>query len=64
MDKIPKVSDLVKKTEYDATISDNETIYPITSDYNKFMGQILNKYIKEKEQLVNLIFLDLQITLT
>ena len=49
MDKIPNVSDLVKKTEYDATISDNETIYSITSDYYKFMGQILNKYIKEKE---------------
>ena len=49
MEKIPNASDLVKETEYDATVSDNKTIYSITSDYNKSMGQILNKYIKEKE---------------
>ena len=46
--KIPIVSDLIKKTEYDATISDIKTKYFTTSDYNKFTSKILNTKIKEK----------------
>ena len=37
-----------KKTDYVAKISDIETKYFTTSDYNKFMSEILNTKIKEK----------------
>ena len=42
------VSDLVKKADYDAKISDNETKYFTTSDYNKFASEIVSVTIKEK----------------
>ena len=37
-----------KKTDYVAKILDIETKYFTTSDYNKFMSEILNTKIKEK----------------
>ena len=47
------VSGLVKKeTDYDVKISEIEKKYFITSDYNKFTNEILDKEIKQKE-LVN-----------
>ena len=42
-------SNLVCKTDYDAIISNIEAKYFITSDYNKFMGEIFDAKIKEKE---------------
>ena len=39
--KIPNISDLAKKKQYDAKISDIASKYFTTSDYNKFMGEIL-----------------------
>ena len=50
--KIPDVSGLVKKTDNNAKISDIEKKYFTTFDYNKFMRDILDGKIKEKE-LVN-----------
>ena len=50
--KIPVVSDLVKKMPYNARISDNEGKFITTSDYNKFMCDIPDAKINEKE-LVN-----------
>ena len=47
--KIPKVGDLVKKTNYDAKISDMEAKYFTTSDIKKFKNEILDKKVKEKE---------------
>ena len=35
--KMPNVSDLVKKADYDMKISDNENEYITTADYNKFI---------------------------
>ena len=46
--KISSVSDLVKKTDYNAKISNTETKYLTTSDCNKFTGEILRTKIKEK----------------
>ena len=46
--KIPGVSDLVKKIDYDTKVSDIETKYLTTSDYNKFSGELLEVKIKEK----------------
>ena len=39
--KIPNVSDLVKKADYDAKISEMENKYFTTYDYNKFTNNIL-----------------------
>ena len=39
----------MNKTNYDAKISDTEAKYFTTSDYNKFMNEILDKKIKEKK---------------
>ena len=50
--KIPDVSGLVKKTVYDTKILDIEGKYCTTFDYNKFMSDILDGKIKQKE-LVN-----------
>ena len=50
--EILNVDDLVKKAEYDAKISDIESKFFTTSDYNKFTSDILNAKIKEKD-LVN-----------
>ena len=46
--KIPDVSCLVNKTDYNAKISDIEAKHFITSDYNKFTKEILDSKIKEK----------------
>ena len=46
--KIPSVSDLVKKTDYNTQISDIETKYLTTSVYNKITGEILGVKIKKK----------------
>ena len=50
--KIPDLSDLIKKTNYDAKISEFEEKYFTASDYKKFMSGILNVLITQKE-LVN-----------
>ena len=47
--KIPDVSNLVKKTDYDPKISDIESKYFTTADYNKFTSQTLDEKIKQKE---------------
>ena len=47
--KIPDVSGLVKKTDYDAKISDIEKKYFTTSDYKKLTKEILDAIIKEKK---------------
>ena len=43
------VSNLVKKRDYDAQISDTKSKYFTTSDYNKFTTDITDNKIKEKE---------------
>ena len=50
--KIPSVSGLVNKTDYDAKIKDIEGKYFTTADYNKFKSNIVDAKIKEKK-LVN-----------
>ena len=47
--KIISVSGLVKKTDYDAKIKDIERKYFSTTDYNKFISDILDVKIKQKE---------------
>ena len=49
VENIILVGDLVNKTNYDAKISDTEAKYFTTSDYNKFMNEMLDKKIKEKK---------------
>ena len=60
------MNNIVKKTDYDVKISDIQSMYFVTSDYNKLTSEILNAKIKEKD-LVNKFdisgFIDLQITL-
>ena len=46
--KIPDVSNLVKKTDYDAKITKIENEYFTTSDYNKFTKDIADNSIKRK----------------
>ena len=54
--KIPNVSDLVKKADYDAKISEMENKYFTTYDYNKFTNNILfDTKITQKSLLMNLI---------
>ena len=48
--KIPDVSGLVKKKDYDAKISDIEKKYFTNSDHNKFTKEILYEKIKEKKK--------------
>ena len=50
--KIPNVSDLVKKADYDAEIRDIKDKYFTTSDYSKFANNILDAKISAKK-LVN-----------
>ena len=50
--KIPNVSDLVKKVDYDSEIKDIKNKYFTTSDYNKFTSTILDEKITAKN-LVN-----------
>ena len=47
--KMPVLSDLVKKTDYGAKISEIEGKYFTTSDYNNFTSDILEAKTKEKE---------------
>ena len=58
--KISNVSDLVKKTGYDAYISDIEKKCFTTSDYNKFAKEILDakmakKALVDKSDFSNLV---------
>ena len=46
--KMPDFRGLVKKTNYDAKISDIEGRYFITSNYNEFTSYILDAKIKQK----------------
>ena len=46
--KIPDVSGLVKKTNYDARISDIEKKYLTTSDNNRFTSGILDAKMKKE----------------
>ena len=46
--KIPDVSNVVKKTDYDAKILDIESKYITTADYNKFTKDIVANDIKSK----------------
>ena len=46
--KIPNASALVKKIDYNTTISNIEKKYFTTPDYNKFTSKILDVKIKEK----------------
>ena len=50
--KIPVISALVKRTDYDDKISEIGGKYITASDYNKFASDILDANIKQKE-LVN-----------
>ena len=47
--KILIVSDLVKKTDYVAKISEIDEKYVTTSDYNKFLKEIFDARIKQEE---------------
>ena len=47
--KIPSVSGLVKKTNYEAKIKEIEGKYCTTADYNKFTSGIVDAKIKQKE---------------
>ena len=47
--KSPDVSNLVKKTDYDAKIWDIESKYFTTAVDNKFTSQTLDAKIKQKE---------------
>ena len=51
-EKIPNVSDLVQKPDYEAKIKDIEGKYFSTSDYKKFTNNILDAKITE-QNLVN-----------
>ena len=50
--KIPSVSGLVKKKDYDAKIKDIEGKHFTTANYKELISDILNEKIKQK-QLVN-----------
>ena len=50
--KIPQITDLRKKTDYDAKIIDIEKKYFTAADYNKFTSETFDANIKQKE-LVN-----------
>ena len=47
--KIPVVTDLPKKTDYDENILETEGNYFPTSHYNKFTSHILDAKIKPNE---------------
>ena len=47
--KIPNASGLVKKTVYEAKISEIDRKYFTTSGYHKFMGNILHAKVKQNE---------------
>ena len=47
--KIPGVSNLVRKTDYNTKTSDIKAKYFTTSDYKKFTKEILDAKMKERE---------------
>ena len=47
--KIPNFSNLVKKTDYQAKISNIESKYFYTAEYNKSTNQTLDAKIKQEE---------------
>ena len=53
--KIPNVSDPVKKVDYSSKIPEMKIKYFNTSDYNKFTSDTLHAKITRKHQLMNLI---------
>lgn len=53
---VSKVSDLLKKTDYESKISNIETKYFTITDYNNIMGEIFHVKMKAKGLLINLIF--------
>ena len=53
---VSKVSDLLKKTDYESKISNIETKYFTITDYNNIMGEIFYVKMKAKGLLINLIF--------
>ena len=46
--RYPQLVVLSTKKDYDAKISEIEAKYFTTSDYNKYMGEIFDRKIKEK----------------
>ena len=46
--KIPNVSGIFRRTDYNAKISNIKKKYFMTSDYNKYISEILDAKIKEK----------------
>ena len=64
--KIPDVSNLVKKADYDAKKLDIESKYFTTADYHKFTSQTLDAKIKQEElvdksaisKFINNVYLD------
>ena len=46
--KIPNVSSLIKKSDYDAEVKDIKNKYFTTSDYTKFTNNVFNAKITEK----------------
>ena len=55
------ISDLVKKTDYDAKISHVQTKYFTKSDYDIVTGKTVNAQIKEKGLVINNFELDKKI---
>ena len=47
--KVPGVSNIVKKIDFDVKLSDIEPKYFTSKDYNKFTSQTLDAKIKKKE---------------
>ena len=48
VNKIPNISNLVKKKDHDSKISDIESKYITATDYNKFSKDIVHNSIKNK----------------
>ena len=48
VNKIPNISNLVKKNDHDSKISDIESKYITAADYNKFTKDIVHNSIKNK----------------
>ena len=46
--KIPTITNLVKRTNYDAKTIEIEKKFITTSDYNKFSNDILDAKVKQK----------------
>ena len=48
VNKIPNISNLVKKKDHDSKISDIESKYITATDYNKFTKDVVHNSIKNK----------------